>query len=731
MIYIKDNIFHLSTENTSYIFRVTKYGDLENLYYGEKIAFQSDYTAFFQNRSLLLVSAMYPENDVSYGIDSMCFEYSTDGNGDMRKCACRAQSENTLCRFKYETYSTGNIENESPNQKAYNADDELTVILSDEITGASLILYYRIFNDCDCITRSVCLRAGNKEIELNRLSSLQLDLPREDLKAVTFNGAWGRERFKEETALSSGKFSIEANAGASSARHNPFIMLAQTNADNFSGEVYGFNLIYSSSHCQSVELSPYSNTRFLSSFGADDFSAFLECGEEFYTPEAVMTYSSQGYNGISANMHRFINSHITPKQWKGKSKPVLVNSWEAMYFNITEKKILELADKAKEIGAELLVVDDGWFGKRDDDTSSLGDWWVHKTKFPDGLRPTADKVREKGLLFGLWFEPEMISRNSELFREHPDWALGNQNRDPIILGRNQLVLDLTRREIQDYIIEIISQRITEIGIDYIKWDFNRLLSDTQSAKTPAALVMHRYVLGLYRVLKELTDRHPNVLFELCASGGTRFDLGMMCYMPVGWVSDNTDVMTRTLIQEGTSYAYPPDVMCNHISICPNHQTKRTTKLKDRYSAAAFGVLGIQYDLTVCSEQELAELKKYVSEYKQIRNILSGASFYRILDGFKGNYHSWLLVSEDKQTAFLYVMQKLFFPVNTLPRLHLTGLMPDEKYKISKINVCATGDVLMKSGVILPQNFQGNETSSQMSEFLDFSAEIYKIERIDI
>lgn len=293
------------------------------------------------------------------------------------------------------------------------------------------------------------------------------------------------------------------------------------------------------------------------------------------------------------------------------------------------------------------------------------------------------------------------------------------------------MLDLTRREIQDYIIEIISQRITEIGIDYIKWDFNRLLSDTQSSKTPTALVMHRYVLGLYRILRKLTDKHPDVLFELCASGGSRFDLGMMCYMPVGWVSDNTDVMTRTLIQEGTSYAYPPDVMCNHISICPNHQTKRTTKLKDRYSAAAFGVLGLQYDLTVCSEHELAELKKYVSEYKQIRNILSGAYFYRILDGFKGNYHSWLLVSEDKQTAFLYVMQKLFFPVSTLPRLRLTGLLPNVKYKISKINVCASGEVLMKSGVILPQNFQGNETSSQMSEFLDFSAEIYKIERIDI
>lgn len=730
MINIKDNVFHLNTSNTSYIFKVTKYGDLEHLYYGEKISFQKDYTSFFQNRTLLLVSTMYPEGDVSYGIDEMCFEYSTDGNGDMRNCACRAQSENTLCRFKYKTYVLENIKNENPNPKAYNASDELTIILDDEITGASLKLYYRIFNDCDCITRSVCLQSGNKKLELNRLASLQLDFPYTNFKAITFNGAWGRERFKDETILGAGKFSIESNAGASSARHNPFIMLAHKNADNLKGDVFGFNLIYSGNHCQSIEISPYSNTRFLSSIGSNNLSALLKDKEEFYTPEAVMTFSVNGYNGISANMHNFVNAHITPKQWKNKPKPILVNSWEAMYFDITEKKILELADKAKEIGAELLVVDDGWFGKRDNDTTSLGDWWPHKEKFPKGLRPVADEVKEKGLLFGLWFEPEMISTNSELYRKHPDWALGNQNRDPVILGRNQLVLDLSRREIQDYIISIVSQRITEIGIDYIKWDCNRLLSDTQSVQTPPGLIMHKYILGLYRILKELTAKHPNVLFELCASGGARFDLGMMCFMPIGWVSDNTDVLTRTFIQEGTSYAYPPDVMCNHISICPNHQTKRTTKLKDRFSTAAFGVLGLQYDLTICNAQELKEIKHYIDKYKQIREILPKASFYRILDGFQGNHHSWLIVNNDKDIAYLYVMQRLFFPVCTLPRLRLAGLLPNEKYKISKINVCATGEVLMKSGVILPQNFQGNETTTQMSKYFDFSAEIYKIERIN-
>lgn len=727
MIAVQDNVFHLNTKNTSYIFRVTDFGDLEHLYYGEKIAFQEDYTAFFQQNSLLLVSTLYPQTDCTYGVDGMCFEYSSAGSGDMRGCAVQAQTESDLCCFKYASHELIKRMKQNPNPTAHTADEDLTVILYDAVTKAELHLYYSVFYDCDCITRSASVTVGSGALQLQKLSSFQLDFPYQDLKMLTFNGAWGRERHKQEQVLLLGTTSIHTHGGASSARHSPFVILAEKTADNRRGNAFGFNLIYSGNHSETAECCPYGTTRFLSGIGTEEFCAQLAPQECFFAPEAVLTFSACGYNGISQNMHRFVEKHILPPRWNGKSKPILVNSWEAMYFDITEEKILSLADKAVAIGAELLVVDDGWFGKRNDDTSSLGDWYVSREKFPQGLRRTADKIHQKGLQFGLWFEPEMISVDSELYRAHPDWALGNLDRCPLITGRNQFLLDLTRTDVQNYLITSISECIEDIGIDYIKWDFNRLLSDTKSACAPNGVVMHEYVLGLYRVLREITAQYPDLLLELCASGGNRFDLGMLCFMPVGWVSDNTDVFSRTLIQEGTSYAYPPSVMCNHISVCPNHQTKRITDIESRFAAATFGVMGLQYDLTACDEETLEKLCQCVGAYKEIRSNLRNASFYRLLDGFKGNYSSWLLVSENQKSAYWYVFQKLFSPVQTLPRIRLTGLLSEARYEISEIGLQASGEVFMKNGVILPQNFQGNESSNSMSSFLDFTAKIYKME----
>lgn len=727
MIFVKDSVFHLNTKHTSYIFGVTAQGDLEHLYYGAKIKFQEDYQAFFQSRSLLLVSTLYPETDFTYGIDQMCFEYSVGGNGDMRDCACYAYTKTALCRFKYETYKLEKPTAENPNPTAHGADAYLTLVLYDALTKVRLYLHYSVFFECDCIVRSACIVAGDEPLVVRQLSSLQLDVPDQDWKMVTFNGAWGREQQKTERLLGVGTNSVCTHGGASSARHNPFVMLAEPCADNRKGRAFGFNLIYSGNHCESAECCPYGNTRFRTGIGFSAFTAQLSAREAFYTPQAVMTFSDSGYNGISRNMHRFVENHIVPPQWKAKEKPILVNSWEAMYFDITEEKILSLADKAAAVGAELLVVDDGWFGERNDDTTSLGDWVVSREKFPNGLRRIADKVHEKGLQFGLWFEPEMISVQSELYRKHADWALGNPARNPRILGRNQLVLDLTRQDVREYLIHTLSGCIDEIGIDYIKWDFNRLLSDVQSQCTPVDAVMHEYVLGLYSVLKALTAKYPQLLLELCASGGNRFDLGMLCFMPVGWVSDNTDAFSRTLIQEGASYAYPPSVLCNHISVCPNHITKRITALESRFSVAAFGVMGLQYDLTAIDDEILAQLKTYIGQYKEIRSVLNGAAFYRLRDGFSGNFSSWLLVSADARTAFLFVAQKLFSPVQALPRLPLMGLHPDLMYRITELGLCASGEVLMHSGVLLPQNFQGNETDGSMCMFVDFTSKIYKLE----
>lgn len=473
----------------------------------------------------------------------------------------------------------------------------------------------------------------------------------------------------------------------------------------------------------------YGGTRVLSGISPNGFRFALQKGEEFFTPEAVLTYSENGYNGVSQNMHNFIKMHILPKQWAFKPKPVLLNSWESIYFDISEEKLCALADCAAEIGTELLVIDDGWFSNRNDDTSSLGDWQENRDKFPNGIKAVADYVHKKNMMLGIWVEPEMISRNSRLFEEHPDWALGTEQGRKI-LGRSQYVLDLSRTEVQDFLIETVCSVIQKSNADYVKWDFNRMFSDFTSSATPLNEVQHRYVCGLYRVLSQITRRYPNVLFELCASGGARFDLGMLCYMPIGWVSDNTDVFFRTLVQEGTSYGYPISIMCNHISAVPNHQTKRISSLASRYGVASFGVLGLQYDLTKLQKGELNYLKSCIAEYKEIRSLITDGSFYRLTDGFSDNFTAWQLVSSDKKTSFVLLFQKLFFPVSQLPKLKLTGLHPDLIYAVDQTDIFVSGDILMKHGLVFLQNYQGNEQSENGHSMTDFSVVIYKLERME-
>ncbi|MGN0545711.1 MAG: alpha-galactosidase [Acutalibacteraceae bacterium] len=729
MIHIKDNIFHLNTQNTSYIFAVTEHGDLQHLYYGDKISEKMDYSAFFEKRSMLLVSALYPENDITYGIDAMQFEYSVFGGGDRRENACVINCGETLCSFTFAGY---NILTQPPMRsnfaQAHSGDGCLCVLLRDEHTETEMRLYYQLFEKFDVITRYVEIKANKNAVGIESIMSMQLDLPMGKYKCITFDGAWARERFKHEQPLTAGKIVCDSQSGASGAWHNPFVMLAEKNADNFSGESYGFNLIYSGNHREVFEVSPYGGVRVLNGISPAGFRFSLQQGESFFTPESVLTYSPKGYNGVSENMHKFVQNHILPKVWASSPKPVLLNSWESMYFDISEEKLCALADRAAEIGVELLVIDDGWFGERNDDTSSLGDWQENRAKFPNGVRAVTDYVHKKGLKLGIWVEPEMISRNSKLFEVHPDWALGlEQGRR--VLGRSQYVLDLSRSEVQDFLIETVCSVINICGADYVKWDFNRMFSDFTSVATPLYEVQHTYVCGLYRILSEITARFPNVLFELCASGGARFDLGMLCFMPIGWVSDNTDVLSRALIQEGTSYGYPISAMCNHISAVPNHQTKRISTLETRNGIASFGVLGLQYDLTKLPKEELVYLKNCIAEYKQMRPLITDGSFYRLTDGFEDNFTAWQLVSADKKTVYVILFHKLFFPVSQLPKLKLLGLSPDFVYDVDITGLKVSGEVLMKHGLLPLQNYQGNEQSKNGHSLTDFSAVIYQLKAL--
>ncbi|MGN0519539.1 MAG: alpha-galactosidase [Candidatus Fimenecus sp.] len=729
-IYIKDNVFHLNTKNTSYIFAVTAHGDLQHLYYGKNIAPQTDYSAFFEQRSMLLVSALYPENDIAYGIDAMQFEYSALGNGDLRENGCTVNCGDVLCGFSYAGYTVSQAPSKRPDfAQAHSGDGCLCVTLRDKQSETELRLYYQVFEKCDVITRYAEVGAAKQAVTVKNLSSMQLDLPQGDYKCITFDGAWSRERFKHEQALSAGKIICDSKSGASGAWHNPFVMVAAQKADNVSGESYGFNLIYSGNHREVFEVSPYGGVRVLNGISPVGFQFDLQGNETFFTPESVLTYSENGYNGVSENMHGFVKNHILPKAWAFTPKPVLLNSWESVYFDISEEKLCALADCAAEIGAELLVIDDGWFGERNDDTSSLGDWQENRAKFPNGVKAVAEYVHKKGLKLGIWVEPEMISRKSRLFEAHPDWALGTE-QGRSVLGRSQYVLDLSRTDVQDFLIETLSSVIKASGADYVKWDFNRMFSDFTSAINPLYTVQHRYVCGLYRVLYEITARFPNVLFELCASGGARFDLGMLCFMPVGWTSDNTDAFSRTLIQEGTSYGYPVSVMCNHIAAVPNHQTKRTSALETRYAVASFGVLGLQYDLTKLPQTELEALKAYIAAYKAMRADIINGTFYRLTDGFSGNFTAWQLVSADRKTAYVLLFQKLVFPVSQLPKFKLMGLSPDKVYAVDKTGVKASGEVLMRHGLLFLQNYQGNEQSENGHSLTDFSSVVYKLEQVE-
>lgn len=729
MIKLTKNVFHLNTNNTSYIFQITDYGDLEHFYYGEKINFSENYDSMKQKRSMLLVSSLYPDGDVSYGIDDMNFEYSFFGRGDMNEPACLIRNEKDYLSFKYDGYEIfESLPDEMFVAHSIGADSCLKIILKEETSNVFVNLYFAVYENSDVITRWAQVDCQEGKVVVDKIMSAQLDFARNDLKLLTFDGAWSRERYKSERLLTQGKHINDSLSGASSARHNPFVIVAEKNADNHKGECFASNLIYSGNHCEMAEVSPYGNTRFLSGIGQTPFQWELCKGEKFVTPECVLSYSNRGYNGVSQNMHSFVNEHILRGYWKNLKKPVLANSWETMTFDLSDKKIRAFAEKTKEIGADLLVVDDGWFSKRNDDTTSLGDWFVEKDKFPDGLKKTADYVRELGLMFGLWFEPEMISRKSKLFQEHPDWALYQSGRTQIV-GRNQYILDLSRQEVQDYIVKCLSDRIDEIGIDYIKWDFNRLFSDLHSEITKPAQLLHSYVIGLYKVMDRLTQKYPKVLFELCASGGTRFDLGMLCFMPVGWVSDNTDVMSRVMIQEGTSYGYPLSVMCNHISDCPNFHTKRVTAVSDRFNTASFGVMGFQYDLLKKTDKELQQIADLVKKYRDVQPIITDGTYYRLIDGFDSNDNSWMVVSKDQENAIVFYFQKLFVPVSTTPRLKLDGLNENFNYSVEDINMVSSGEMLMKNGLILPQNYQGNEQHQNGRMMADFSSVVYKLKRV--
>lgn len=556
---------------------------------------------------------------------------------------------------------------------AYGGNETLKITLKDKVFPIYIDLYYSVFYDTDVITRRTVVRnEAETSLTIRRIMSMSLDLPDEAFQIYTLDGGWIKEANLHKRPVSYGITINSSTTGASSNRHNPAFLLAEADAKEDYGSVYGLNMIYSGNHYSAVEKSDRDYIRITMGINPHCFEWILSPGEKFETPEAVMTYSNKGFNGMSHHMHDFINEHIVRGEWKKKERPVLINNWEAHFFDFNEGKLLHLAKEAKKLGVELFVLDDGWFGERNSDKAGLGDYKVNQKKLPAGIKGFADKIRKIGLSFGLWFEPEMINEDSDLYRKHPEYAVKLPNRQEV-LGRNQLVLDLCQKEVRDYIVKQVTNILDESDISYVKWDMNRHIAEGySSALQNQGEFYHRYILGLYEVLTRIFVPRPHILLESCSSGGNRFDLGMLCYGPQIWTSDDTDPIERLKIQGGLSYFYPPSTMGAHVSQSPHQQTLRETPLSTRFHAASFGCLGYELDLKYLTREERKDIADQIAFYKKYRRIFQYGRFYRITS-YKDNKVLWGSVSEDKETALTALFQTLATAAESSDKLRVLGL----------------------------------------------------------
>jgi len=711
----ENKIFHLQAGNTSYAMQIYKDGYLAHLYWGKRVKnINSDNIMMLKERTSF--SANPDINDKTFSLDTLPQEYPAYGNTDFRTPAYQFQLENgttiTDLRYKSHRIFKGKPKLQGlPATYVENEDEAetLEIVLFDNLIGLKVVLLYTAFEDFNAITRSVrFINEGKENLKLLRGLSMSVDFARDDFDFMHLFGSWARERHIVREPLRPGIQAIDSRRGASSHEHNPFVALLSKDCTEEYGEIYGVNLVYSGNFLAQAEINMYKTTRLSIGINPFDFSWLLNKGESFQTPEAVMVYSSNGIGEMSRTYHKLYRTRLCRGKFRDKTRPVLVNNWEATYFNFNAEKIENIAKDAKELGIELFVLDDGWFGHRNDDTSSLGDWVVDKNKLPNGLEDLANRVHNLGLQFGLWFEPEMISPDSDLYRKHPDWCLHVPNR-PRSTARSQLILDLSREDVCDYIINAVSSILKTVPINYVKWDMNRNMTEIGSANLPPERqreTAHRYMLGLYKVMDVITSSFPDVLFEGCSGGGGRFDAGILYYMPQIWTSDDTDAVERLKIQYGTSIVYPVSTIGAHVSAVPNHQVFRNTSLKMRGYVAMSGNFGYELDLTKFTDEEKKEVKEQIAMYKELREFIQFGDMYRLKSPFEGNETAWIFVSEDKENAFAAYFKILAEPNAPVRRLTLRGLDPNKNYVIEGKDGIYGGDELMNIGVPIP-DLQGD------------------------
>ena len=769
----KERIFKLDTPDSSYVIGIVdKENFVGHVYYGKKLR-DANIAYLLRTGEGPFVPSENNRERVSF-YDTFPMEYAGNGLGDYRRSSIsvRTAGGHTAVSLFYVSHK---IYAGKPGLAGLpatfgdeNACETLELLCEDPVLGLKVTLLYTAFSDVDVITRSVRIENDGEMLYLTKALSCSMDMDNRDFTLLTMHGSWARERMLEYRKVKKGFMGVESVRGESSHQEHPFMALAAGNADQSQGEVYGMHFVYSGNFIGQVELGQFDTVRVGMGIHPENFCWKLEKGESFQTPEVVLVYSDTGYDGMTHQFHELYRNHLIRSEYKDKKRPILINNWEATYFDFNTEKLLSIAKKASELGIEMLVMDDGWFGHRNDDSTSLGDWFVNEKKLPGGLNYLVDEVNKLGMKFGIWMEPEMISPDSELYKEHPDWAIAVKGRTGT-LSRNQYVLDFSRKDVRDCIYEKIRAILNSANIEYVKWDMNRTFSDYYSQSLPAAQqgeVAHRYVLGLYRCMEELTRRFPEILFEGCAAGGNRFDPGILCYFPQIWGSDDTDACCRADIQTNYSYGYPLSTVSAHVSACPNHQTLRRTPLTTRFAVAAFAVLGYECNFCDCTREELEEIRAQIALYRKWRSVLQQGIFYRGRTFADGNLTEWTCVSEDQTQAVGMLMQKLAEPNTQFHAYYPKGLAKEKRYHftnraltysilefgdlvntVAPVHIrpdsvthhllakfvkmdgetedfCAYGDALMYGGVHLHPAFGGTGYDENVRYFPDFASRLY-------
>lgn len=713
----KYRIFKLDTRKSSYLAGVTEDGYVGHMYYGDRINFSSDGMPDDELESLLYL--LYADEKEEYipsknkrekvkFEDTFCWEYGMPGYGDFREHCLEADIGHgqEALEFLYTGYEIINGKPQSEGLPSSYAGGEncqtLVLRMLEPELKLEVELYYSVFEKEDVITRNaVVINRSGEDCYLGRAFSLCLDFAGGEFDLITLHGAWGRERNIYRREIGEGRQSIASVRGESSHQENPFMAITEKTATEDAGRVYGINFVYSGNFFAQVERNQFGAIRTVMGIHPYCFSWKLQGGERFTTPEAVMVYSPEGIGGMTRRFHDFYRQHLIRGNWRDKKRPVLINNWEATYFDFNTEKLWEIADTAAELGIEMLVMDDGWFGCREDDNTSLGDWFVNEEKLPGGLERLADGVRERGLKFGIWMEPEMVSPDSELYRAHPDWILQHKNRE-VSRSRNQYVLDIGRKEVRDEIYRRIYDVVKTSKANYVKWDMNRCLTNVAGHMTKddeQGMVYHKYVLGVYEMQDRLTKDFPELLLENCSSGGGRFDPGMLYYSPQIWCSDDTDAIERLEIQRGTAMVYPLSTIGAHVSDCPNHATGRTTPFDTRGQVALFGTFGYELDVTKIPAEQKEKIKEQVALYHKYNDLIREGDYFRITSLADGRgYDCYMVVSKDKKQALLSFVRVENHLSRLGERILLKGLNEEMRYKVSDREGIFTGNILMNIGI---------------------------------